>query len=150
MKYPFCTIHQQNQPDKTIVSERHPLRSKLGSDYAYREHAGSIRLESRLTNRMSGNVRYSLSMRNYKNADSFSGFVTKRENILQSVRIGLNYRYSSDLSYFGSYSYSINDSNLPVGVILDSVDLQQIVGPQSSSLGNYERGLLSFGMSLYF
>lgn len=122
----------------------------LGSDYAYREHTGEAALERRITNRLSADLRYTLSLRYFKNADSFSGFTMKRENMMHGIRVGATYRYASDLSFFSNYTYTINDSNLPVGLIFSSEDLQEAVGQQSSSLGDYERGYFSMGMSLRF
>ncbi|KAF0192298.1 MAG: TPR repeats containing protein [Gammaproteobacteria bacterium] len=122
----------------------------LGRDYAYREHTGAVTLEHRFGGRVSGDVRYSLSLRNFKNADTFSELTTKRKNVTHAIRFNTNYRYTNDMSFFGNYTYTVNTSNLPVGLIFNSLDLQEVIGPQSSSLGDYTRGYFSVGMSLRF
>lgn len=122
----------------------------IGRDYAYREHVGAVTLERRFGARVTGDVRYTLGLRNFKNADTFSGFTTKRENVTHAVRFNANYRYTSNMSFFGNYTHTINESNLPVGLIFSSEDLQEVIGPQSSSLGDYARGYFSVGMSMRF
>jgi len=119
----------------------------IGSDYAYTSHGLSAGLDH-LVPWGGINVNMGVTWLDYTNADSFSQFTEYRRNVRTSLVAGATYRYRPDISLFATFAWTNNESNLPVGFILDSEDI--IEGQQSSSLSDYRRSLLTTGINLRF
>lgn len=119
----------------------------IGSDYAYTSHGLSAGLDH-LMSWGTVNVNMGITWLDYTNPDSFSQFTEYRENVRTSLVLGATYRYRPDINLFATFAWTGNESNLPVGFILDSEDI--IEGVQSSSLSDYRRTLLTAGINLRF
>lgn len=120
----------------------------IGSDYAYRSHGLSVRLERGFLDSGVFNIQYRFLFLDYLHADSSTRFTRQRHNTRHSLSLGTNYAIDSALSLFANASWEINDSNLPVGFIINAEDI--IEGQQSSSLSDYERGTIGVGIRLTF
>jgi len=120
----------------------------IGSDYAYRSHGITMRLEQGYGNRGVVNMQYGFTLFNYTNADSFSRFTRSRRNTKHTLSIGTSYGFQRGVSLFANLTYESNRSNLPVGFIINAEDI--IEGQQSSSLSDYERATLNVGINLSF
>jgi hypothetical protein len=119
----------------------------IGSDYAYTSHGLSAGLD-RLMSWGTVNMNLGVTWLDYTNADSFSQFTEYRKNTRTNLVLGATYRYRPDINLFATFAWTNNESNLPVGFILDSEDI--IEGQQSSSLSDYRRSLLTTGINLRF
>lgn len=120
----------------------------IGSDYAYRSHGITLRLEQGWGDRGVMNMQYGFTLFNYLNKDSFSRFTRTRRNTRHTFSVGANYGFERGINLFANLTYETNRSNLPVGVIINAEDI--IEGQQSSSLSDYERATLNFGVNLSF
>ncbi len=120
----------------------------VGSDYAYRSHSIGLRLERGYLRAGVVNLQYRFTLLDYLHRDSSTRFTRRRRNTRQSLTIGTSYAVDEALSVFANASWELNDSNLPVGLILNTEDI--IEGQQSSSLGDYRRGTIGAGVRLDF
>lgn len=120
----------------------------IGSDYAYRSHGITAKLEQGYGANGVMTLLYGFTLYSYMNADSFSRFTRTRRNTKHTVSIGTTYGFERGISLFANLIYESMSSNLPVGVIINAEDV--IEGQQSSSLSDYERATLNFGVSLSF
>ncbi len=120
----------------------------IGSDYAYRSHGVTMRLEQGWGDRGVVNMQYGFTLFNYTNADSFSRFTRTRRITKHTVSIGTSYGFKRGVNLFGNLIYESNRANLPVGFIVNAEDI--IEGQQSSSLSDYERATLNVGVNLSF
>ncbi|HHM05908.1 MAG TPA: tetratricopeptide repeat protein [Gammaproteobacteria bacterium] len=125
----------QNQNTKTA-----------GDDYAYRSHALSLSVDQALSTKWSGRLSYGYTLTNYLNEDSFSGFKVRRKNQRHALSASLNYRLQPGVRFFTNFAWTLNESNLPVGVALQGLD----VVIQSNSLGDYESKTLNMGLAFTF
>jgi tetratricopeptide (TPR) repeat protein len=122
-------------------------KEPVGNDYAYTSHGVSFGWDYRLS--WGGiNANYGLTLFDYTHLDSFSQFTQRRRNTRHNLALGATWRFRPDITLFSTLSWVVNESNLPVGFILSSEDI--IEGLQSSSLSDYERGMLSVGMTFNF
>lgn len=122
-------------------------KEPVGNDYAYTSHGVSVGWDHRLS--WGGiNANYGLTLFDYSHLDSFSQFTRRRQNTRHNFALGATWRFRPEITLFSTLSWVINDSNLPVGFILSSEDI--IEGLQSSSLSDYERGMVSIGMTFNF
>ncbi len=120
----------------------------IGSDYAYHSHGLTLRLEKGYLQGGVVNVQYGFLYFNYLNPDSFSRFTRERRNTRHSLSLGTSYAFGNRLTLSANATWERNESNLPVGFIINTEDI--IEGQQSSSLSDYERGTISVGLSLSF
>ncbi len=120
----------------------------IGSDYAYRSHGVNAGLEwgPRAGLLVTLDLRY--TRLNYKNPDSFTRFTERRRNTRYNAALGASYRLRNNVRLFANLSWTRNDSNLPVGFILNPQDI--VEGQQSSSLSDYERLIFSTGINVFF
>ena len=118
----------------------------IGTDYAYRSHGLSLRLERGIAAGLVASGSYGVNLINYKNPDSVTLFTQRRHNVLQSLTFGLTYYFHRRMRAFFNVSYVNNNSDLPVGFILSAEDV--IEGLQSASLGDYSSTLVSAGISV--
>ncbi|MBI2778501.1 MAG: tetratricopeptide repeat protein [Gammaproteobacteria bacterium] len=118
-----------------------------GRDYAFRGHSATLRFDKSLSAKMSANATYNLAFNFYSNPDSVTNFQQRRTNVFNSLSLSLNYEINDKLRVFASYSFQHNNSNLPVGFILNATEL---IGVQSRALGDYSKSLLSAGLTLSF
>lgn len=118
-----------------------------GHDYAFRGHSATLRFDKSLSAKMSANATYNLAFNFYTNPDSVTNFQQRRTNVFNSLSLGLNYEVNDKLRGFASYSFQHNNSNLPIGFILNATEL---IGVQSRALGDYSKSLLSVGLTLFF
>ncbi len=119
----------------------------IGNDYAYTSHGVSLGWDYRLP--WGGvNASYGLTLFDYTNLDSFSQFTQRRQNTRHNLALGATWRFRPKITLFSTLSWTRNESNLPVGFILSSEDI--IEGLQSSSLSDYERMMLTAGMTFNF
>ena len=121
-------------------------RYAIGTDYAYRSHGLSLRLERGIAAGFVATGGYGVNFINYKNPDSVTIFTRHRHNIQQSLSFGLTYYFHRRMKAFFNVGYVNNNSNLPVGFILSAEDV--IEGLQSASLGDYSSTVMSAGISL--
>lgn len=121
---------------------------RQGNDYAYVNHAVNGRVDKLLADNWSGYLNGNMALYLYSNPDSYTNFQKKRVNVSLGLGAGVNYRYSPTLSFSGSYDYTIQRSNLPLGFIYNQ--LQVIEGIQSSSLGSYVRSGVNFSVRYSF
>jgi len=119
----------------------------LSADYAYKSQGIDAGFEQAFAPGLSANFRYSIDLLNYSNLDSVSQFTEYRKNTRQTFSFGGSYRFSDNIRFYSSLSWTMNKSNLPVGFVLDAQDV--IEGQQSSSLGEYDRGTFTIGMNLF-
>lgn len=119
-----------------------------GNDYAYASHGINGRVDKFLADKWTGYLNSNLSLFLYSNPDSYTNFQTKRVNLNLGVGAGVNYRYSPELTFFGSYDYTMQRTSLPLGYIYDQLDA--IRGVQSASLGSYTRNNVNFGVRYNF
>lgn len=119
----------------------------IGNDYAYTSHGLSLGMDYR-TSWGGFNANYGLSLLDYINPDSFSQFTRHRRNTRHSLAAGARWRFRENVGLFVTASYTLNESNLPVGFILGAEDI--IEGLQSSSLSDYHRLMITTGMTLSF
>ena len=120
----------------------------VGSDYAYYSHGFSLSLERAMSPRIVANLNYGFTLFNFLHPDSVSSFTETRRNTLHSLALGASYRFNQTVSFFSTLSAFSNHSNLPVGVVLNAQDI--VDGQQSSSLGNYQRLMISAGVNVNF
>lgn len=119
-----------------------------GNDYAYVSHGINGRVDKSLGDDWSGYLSGNMNLYLYSNPDSYTGFRSKRTNLSLGAGIGANYRYSNSLSFYASYDYTMQHSNLPLGYVYNQ--LQIIEGVQSSSLGSYTRNSMNLGVRYNF
>ncbi|MEK7323159.1 MAG: tetratricopeptide repeat protein [Pseudomonadota bacterium] len=117
-----------------------------GSDYAYTSHSLNAGWEQNIVGRLSGGLRYNVTLLNYTHPDSISRRGEHRRNLLNSGSLSLNYAYRRNVRFFAGFSASYNQSNLPVGVVLRGLDVLE----QSSSLGDYVNRSFTTGVALSF
>lgn len=144
---------------------RNRNKQDIGSDNAYNSHRISVNFQSgfntknEILRHMSSSVTYSLFYYNYVNPDSFSNFTQRRVNVTNLLTAGLNYGFRPNINFYLTYSYQMNNSNLPVGFVFSARDrvegLQSNTSPtpigiQSTSLGDFSRQLISVGMRWSF
>ncbi|MEK7321501.1 MAG: tetratricopeptide repeat protein, partial [Pseudomonadota bacterium] len=122
----------------------------IGNDFAYTGHSLSLQLSKFLLPGMSANGGYNYTYSLYKNPDSATRFQESRINHFHSLSTGLNYFINEQLRFFLSYSFQLNQSNLPTGFIFRPEDVSTAVGLQSPSLGSYQKQMLSVGLSVTF
>ncbi len=120
----------------------------IGSDYAYRSHGVSGSIDWGLPSGVVLNLGAQFTRLNYKNKDSFSRFTKRRRNDQFNATLGASYRLRRDITLFSNLSWTHNDSNLPVGFILNPEDI--VEGQQSSSLSDYSRLVVSTGINVSF
>ncbi len=120
----------------------------IGSDYAYRSHAIAFRIERGYLDSAVVNVQYQIMRLDYLHPDSSTRFTRRRHNLRHTLTLGTNYTINPTLSVSANASWEINDSNLPVGFIINAEDI--IEGQQSSSLGDYVRGTIGVGIRMNF
>ena len=120
----------------------------IGSDYAYISHGLGMGWEQGFPAGVVANLDLRYTRFNYRNPDSFSKFTRKRRNDRFNATVGASYRLRKDISLFANLSWTRNDSNLPVGFILNAEDI--VEGQQSSSLSDYRRLVLSLGINVFF
>lgn len=121
---------------------------RQGNDYAYVGHGVNGRVDKFLGEGWSGYLSGNMNLYLYSNPDSYTQFQKKRVNLSFGAGAGVNYRYSTDLSFFGSLDYTMQHSNLPLGFVYNQ--LQVIEGIQSSSLGSYSRTGINVGVRYNF
>ncbi len=120
----------------------------IGSDYAYTSHGVGLGLERGLSYGIVASLDLRYTRFSYKNPDSFSKFTEKRQNNRFNATLGASYRLRRDINLFSNLSWTRNDSNLPVGFILNAEDI--VEGQQSSSLSDYRRLVFSMGINVFF
>ena len=120
----------------------------VGSDYAYHSHGINVGLERAVTPRIVANLSYGFTLYNFLHADSLSSFTETRRNTLHSLALGASYRFNQTVSFFSTLSAFSNQSNLPVGVVLNAQDI--VDSQQSSSLGDYQRYMVAAGINVNF
>jgi tetratricopeptide (TPR) repeat protein len=121
---------------------------RQGNDYAYVSHGVNGRVDKSLGEGWSSYLSSNMNLYLYSNPDSYTQFQKKRVNLSLGLGGGINYRYSSGLSFYAGYDYYIQRSNLPFGYIYNQ--LQVIEGVQSASLGSYARNSINFGARYNF
>ncbi|NOY63074.1 MAG: tetratricopeptide repeat protein [Gammaproteobacteria bacterium] len=130
-----------------------------GSDYAYIQHALTGTVAHSLAAGFRGSFSYTFTLTDYKNADSFSGSTEKRQNTSHAINARLDYPFSKNIRFFGTLSWLTNNSSLPVAsslleVLPDSDNNSDagsgLLTTQSSSLGNYQRTSIGFGVTLVY
>jgi tetratricopeptide (TPR) repeat protein len=119
----------------------------VGNDYAYRGNEISLGLDYAMP-WGALNAGYSLGWYDYSRADSFTNFTRHRRNVRNNLALGASYRWKRDISLFGTLSWTRNKSNLPVGLVLSSQDVIEAL--QSSSLGDYDRVMVTVGANMNF
>lgn len=119
----------------------------LSQDYAYRSQGVNIGFQWLVAPGFSANARYSYNLVDYSNLDSVSQFTEYRKNERHVFSFGSSYRYHEKIRFFANVSWTYNNSNLPVGFVLNAQDV--IEGLQSGSLGEYKRGIVTLGMNLF-
>lgn len=117
-----------------------------GSDYAYSSHSLNAGWEQNIVGRLSGSLRYNVTLFNYTHPDSISRRGEHRRNLLNSGSLAFNYAYQRNVRFFAGFSVAYNQSNLPVGRVLRGLDVLE----QSSSLGDYINRSLNAGVVLSF
>lgn len=120
----------------------------VGSDYAYTSHGLTIGMEQGFPYGISGNISYRYTRYNYRNPDSFSQFTKRRDNRQHNVVARASRRLKNNISVFASLAWTLNQSNLPVGFILDPEEI--VLGQQSTSLSDYNRLVFSTGLNVNF
>jgi lipopolysaccharide assembly outer membrane protein LptD (OstA) len=122
-----------------------------GDDFAYLGHTGNIQVTKALGPGWSTTGGYGLTFLDYKHPASVSVEGEQRQNIQHSLSMSMSYFINRKLRVFGSYSYQIQDSNLPVIAIIPTEDaaINQIIGT-SPSLGDFQRHNISVGMGINF
>ncbi len=120
----------------------------VGSDYAYTSNGANIGVEQGFPYGISGNINYRFTMFNYKNTDSFSQFTKRRKNKQHNIVLSASRRMKNNINLFTSLSWTLNQSNLPVGFILDPEQI--VLGQQSTSLSDYDRLVFSTGLNVNF
>ncbi len=120
----------------------------VGSDYAYTSNGVNIGVEQGFPHSISGNINYRFTLFNYKNADSFSQFTKRRKNKQHNIVLSASRRMKNNINLFTSLSWTLNQSNLPVGFILDPEQI--VLGQQSTSLSDYDRLVFSTGLNVNF
>ena len=151
--YNYSAIASINQPiaERTVLSlsYRSSLSENMnveGTDYAFRGNGVDVRLERGVAAGVSINGGYSLTRMDYLYPDSTTNFTRYRRNQSESVNVGVNYQFHRSLRLFVNVAWSGNQSNLPVGFILNAQDV--VEGQQSPSLGDYSRISLTAGIAL--
>ncbi len=144
---------------------RNRNKQDIGSDNAYNSHRISINFQSgfnsknEILRRMSSSVTYSLFYYNYVNPDSFSNFTRRRTNVTNLLTAGLTYGFRPNINFYLNYFYQMNNSNLPVGFVFSARDRVEglqgntsatPIGIQSTSLGDFSRQSITFGMGWSF
>lgn len=119
----------------------------LGNDYAYVSHGINFGLD-RFTSWGSVNLGYGYTQLDYSNPDSFTQFTRFRKNSRHNISLGANYSLRRNIRLFTNVSWTDNQSNLPVGFVLDPEDVIQ--GLQSPSLSNYQRLMVTTGINARF
>lgn len=122
----------------------------VGNDFAYNSHGLSFQLSKFLAPGWSATSGYSYTYSLYTNPDSVTRFTKRRVNSFHGLTAGINFFFSESLRFFGNYAFQMNSSNLPIGFILSQEDANVPVGIQSPSLGNYQKHVLTVGMSMNF
>jgi hypothetical protein len=138
---------------------------------SFRSHSLRAGFNKWFTNKISAGMNVSGGFTNYANPDRFAAFAdpaltgVKRENTSFSLAASLNYRLTDNFRFFMSYSRQSNNSNLPVFVFDQELfderpetggvrplrDVDVIGVPlQNASLGDYEKDLITIGMSVNF
>lgn len=144
---------------------RNRNKEDIGSDNAYNSHRISVNFQSgfnsknEILRRMSSNVTYSMFYYNYVNPDSFSNFTQRRVNLTNLLTAGLTYSFKPNINFYLNYFYQTNNSNLPVGFVFSARDRVEglqgntsatPIGIQSTSLGDFSRQSITFGMGWSF
>lgn len=127
---------------------RNDNKESLGRDYAYQSHGVIIRLQSNFYQRISAGLNYGYTRLMYSKADTFASTGKHRDNRRHTVSLDTAYRLQHNLKLNSGISWTRNNSNLPVGFVLNPQDV--IEGQQSTSLGDYERLVITIGMELAF
>lgn len=118
--------------------------NELGSDYAYVGNSLSAGVNKRFSPKLSGSASARLGLDIYDNNDSISNHRFRRKNLLTSLTIGANYRFNDRYSFFSNATFVKQNSSLPVGIILDQLQVIEL----STSIGSYIRNQISLGMRI--
>lgn len=153
---------------------RNRNKQPVGSDNAYNSHRLSINYQQGFTGasdiwktifgqadfikNMVASINYSFIYFSYVNPDSFSNFTQRRQNMTNLLTAGLSYRLDQHLNLYFTYIFQQNESNLPVGFVFSAQqrgESQQntpgtAIGVQSTSLGDFTRTAMIFGMTWNF
>ncbi len=127
-------------------------RQSLGNDYAYVSHGLTGRLDKLLTSKTSVFFNGAVGVTLYQNRDSSTSFQMFRRNWNMSFGMGANYRFDNRFSFYGGYSYFMQESNLEVGFVLDEIQLIEgedaRVAYQSGSLGDSDGHSINMGIQV--
>lgn len=123
-------------------------KESLGRDYAFQSHGITIGLEKDLLRKLPVSLNYRYTRLKYSHPDTFAGSGEHRDNRRHMISLDASYFLLRNMKIDAGISWTRNDSNLPVGFVLNPQDI--IEGQQSSSLGDYERMAVSLGMELVF
>lgn len=140
-------------PDNTFFGYGYTLtvnenKNTLGNDYAYIGHGVNGRIDKRFDELLTGYIDGNVALNIYTNPDSSTNFQRFRRTVSFGVGAGVNYRFDSWVSFYASYRFSTQYSNLPIGFIFN--ELQSIEGRQSTSLGSFVRNTINAGVRMNF
>ncbi len=124
---------------------------RRGDDFAYLGHTANLQLSKNLRPGWSMNGGYGFTFLDYKHPASVSIEGERRQNVQHSLSLSMNYFINEKLRLFSSYSFQLQDSNLPVIAVISNQDasINQIIGT-SPSLGDFQRHNIVAGMSINF
>ena len=140
-------------PESTFLSYGYTLtvnenKNILGNDYAYVGHSVNGRIDKRYDDKLTGYLNGRVALNLYTNPDSSTNFKRYRQTFSFGVGAGVNYRYDSWVSFFASYNFMTQYSNLPVGFIYN--EIQSVEGRQSTSLGSFVNNSINAGVRMNF
>jgi hypothetical protein len=120
-------------------------------DLEYQGHQVNLRLQRPIRDDLMANISVAQSRQGFLNQDTRweaeTGELRKRRNTLSSYGVGLSKRMSGSTVLIADLQVQRNDSNMGTAPPVDALDIRL---NRSSSLGSYEKRVISVGITHSF
>lgn len=136
--------------NSTTLSYRFFDNAAKLEDQTSQSHGIGISYSRTMTDKIRANASYNIELVQFVNPDSLAfieqGRAVHRRNLFHSLNLNFYYMIQKGLVVSASYTEQQNYSNLPAG----SVQIEQRLSGQASSLGDYRQRLINLSLSWSF
>ncbi len=119
--------------------------NEFGSDYAYVGQSVSAGGSKRFGSQLSAYGSLGFGFDHYSNPDSITDYRIRRKNINFQALAGASYRFDDRFTFSAGYSFYLQRSTLPVGLLTQAQVIEQ-----ASSLGSYSRNSINVSVRVSF